>query len=137
MEKLICNACGVEKVLSSYYRCKECKHGVMKICKMCKLSGKTSQKADDYIHPFNLDFRKTEEQHYSLQGCTKEDYMEMYRILTLMGYDVNKGDIHRQFLDRYNPTLEKPMKYKKRKGKLSFFLPDGSIAPQKKTPTNE
>ena len=134
MEKIICNACGIEKDKSSYYRCKNCKEGISKICKLCKMSGKKSMKPKESLHPFNYEFRKKEEQHYSLAGCTKEDYMDMYDLLTLMGYDVNKGNVHQQFLDRYNPTLKEPMKYKKRRGHPSFFLPDGSITDEKKTP---
>lgn len=133
MKKIICNACLSEKDISSFYKCKECKDGVSKICKLCKIKGMKSQKSEDYIHPFNLEFRRTEERHFSLAGCSKSDYEQMYQLLTRMGYDVEK-DIHQQFLDRYNPELDKPMKYKKRKGRPSFFLPDGSVAEQKKPP---
>lgn len=126
MEKIVCNACGVEKDIKSYYKCKECKYGVMKVCKLCKNKGASSKKSDDYIHPFNLEFRKSEQSHFSLQGCTPQDYQMMYQILSLMGYNVSDGDIHQQFLDRFNPTLKTPMKYKKRKGKQTTFLPDGS-----------
>ena len=130
MEKIKCNACDVEKDITSFYKCKECRDGISKVCKMCKVKGLKSKKNENKIHQFNLDFRKSEAKHYTLAGCTKDDYLEMYDIMEKMGYDFGKGDIHQQFLDRHNPKLKKPMKYKKRDYNTeNHFLPDGSVNP--------
>ena len=130
MENFECNACGIEKQKSSFYKGQKCKDGISKICKTCKLQGKHSQKIKEKPHPFNQEFRRSEKQHYTLAGCTLEDYLQMYDIMEKMGYDFGKGNIHQQFLDRHNPNLKKPMKYKKRDYNTeNHFLPDGSVNP--------
>jgi hypothetical protein len=142
MEKFECNACGIVKEKSSYAKCRLCKDGIIKICKTCKLQGKRSQKIENKTHTFNEQFRKSETKHFSLAGCGKEDYLLMYQLLEIIGYDTSKN-IHQQFLDRHNAQLEKPMDYKKRKYDTdNFILPNGEINPQyksqrnKKTPTD-
>lgn len=130
METRICNACQIDKSIESFYRCKGCREGRMSICKTCKLQGKKSQKSKEKLHPFNQEFRRSEKQHYTLAGCTQEDYLQMYDIMRLMGYNLENGDIAQQFLDRHNPKLKKPMKYKKREHNTeNHFLPDGSVNP--------
>jgi hypothetical protein len=139
MEKFECNACGIVKQKTSFYKCAKCKDGISKICKTCKLQNRPSQKLKEKPHTFNQEFRRSEKHHYTLAGCTLEDYLQMYDLMKLMGYDVEKGNIHQQFLDKYNPQLKKPMKYKQRDYNTeNHFLPDGSVNPisrQKKTPT--
>lgn len=139
METKICNACEIEKSLESFYRCKNCRQGRASICKVCKVQNKPSRKVKENPHPFNQEFRRSEKHHYTLAGCTLEDYLQMYEIMKSIGYDVEKGDIAQQFLDRHNPYLKKPMKYKQRDYNTeNHFLPDGSVNPlsrQKKTPT--
>jgi RecJ-like exonuclease len=141
MDKIICNSCQVEKDLTSFYKCKECRGGVGKVCKMCKNQGRKSTKSERTVHPFNKEFRRSEESYYNMAGCTKQDYEDMYYILTKIGYDV-WGDVHKQFLDKHNVNKKYPIKYKKRKYNTdTHFLPDGSINPQaaseryKKTPS--
>ena len=58
-------------------------------------------------------WRQPDSKFFSLSGVRKEEYELMWELLKQMGYDVNK-DIHQQFIDRYNPTMKKPMKYRKR-----------------------
>ena len=79
-----------------------------------------------------------------MAGCTKQDYMDMWEILSLMGYDLEnpEKDIHQQFLDKFNVYEKYPMKYRKRKhGFESYILPNGELNPAskseryKKTPT--
>lgn len=124
MEKMKCNACQIEKNITSFYKCKDCKNGVIKICKSCKLKGIKSKRRDDYIHPFNLNFRNDESSQISLANTTKEDYEQMYLVLKNMGYNIN-GDIHQQFIDKFNLQTDEPMNYKPRKGRPNFYIPDG------------
>lgn len=110
----------------------------MKICKNCRLHGRKTKRYEGKTHPFNEEFRKTEQRHYSLNGCGKNEYQHLYLIMEKLGFDVNK-DIHQQFLDRHNPSLEEPMKYKKRHYAMeNFYLPDGSVNPlsDKKKPVD-
>lgn len=139
MGRYICNACEVEKQKSSFHNCKNCKDGIVKICKTCKLQGRHSLKVKEQIHPFNEEFRQTEKKHYSLNGCGKNEYQHMYMLMEKMGFDVNK-DIHQQFLDRHNQKLHEPLNYKLRNYNMkNCYLPDGSVNPlgQKKTPTKK
>ena len=111
-------------------------------CKMCVVQKKTTQKLEEgKIHPFNKEFRRSESSWYSMAGSTKQDYEDMYEILSQIGYDLEK-DIHQQFLDKFNVYEKYPMKYKKRKYNTdNYYLPNGEINPvskserYKKTPT--
>jgi hypothetical protein len=104
---------------------------------MCKNQGRLSTKRDNIIHPFNKEFRRSEESYFNMAGTTPKDYKDMWEILSLMGYNLEK-DIHHQFVDKINQTLLKPLKYKKKKHIISF-LPNGEPNPNrrgiKKTPT--
>ena len=137
MDKIICNSCQVEKDLTAFYKCKNCKDGVGKVCKMCKNQGRKSTKSERTVHSFNKEFRRSDESYYNMAGTTPKDYKDMWEILSLMGYNLEK-DIHHQFVDKINQTLLKPMKYKKKKH-ITSFLPNGDPQPnrrgQKKTPT--
>jgi hypothetical protein len=139
MEKIKCNSCEIEKDITSFYKCKGCKDGVSKVCKLCKTQGRLSTRSQATTHPFNIKFRQTEESFYNMAGTTPKDYKDMWEILSLIGYNVEE-DIHHQFVDKINQTLLKPMKYKKKKH-ITSFLPNGEPHPnrrgQKKTPIQE
>ena len=136
MEKIKCNACEVEKDITSFYKCKECRDGVSKVCKMCKVKGLKSKQSQNKIHQFNKDFRKSDIQHYNLAGCTPNDYGLMWDILEQMGYDCY-GDIHQQFLDRMKFKYDVNLKYRN-KPHITTFDKDGKFTPRnKKTPTDE
>jgi hypothetical protein len=140
METKICKICEIEKPLESFYVCHKCHKGRQATCKICILEKRN--KKDKPIHQFNKEFRKSEAAHFSMAGCTKQDYMDMYELLRDMGYDVD-GDVHQQFLNRHNQNEKYPMKYKKRKINTdNHYLPDGSVSPEarksyyiKKTPS--
>jgi len=142
MENKICRTCGMLKSLDQYYSCKNCTDAHAGSCKICSLQRRTNQiLSQGKIHPFNKEFRRSEDSHFSMAGCTKQDYEDMYDILTKMGYDV-WGDVHKQFVDKFNVNEKYPMKYKKRKYNTeNYYLPNGEINPvskserYKKTPT--
>jgi hypothetical protein len=144
MERKICKTCEIEKSFSQYYSCKNCIGGIQGSCKLCISNKRVTKKlAEGKIHPFNKEFRKSEDAHFSMAGATKEHYMIMWEILAKMGYDLEK-DVAQQFLDKFNVYEKKPMKYKKRKhGFESYILPNGEVNPiskserYKKTPTEE
>jgi hypothetical protein len=142
MEKIKCNSCEIEKDITSFYKCKECKDGVAKVCKLCRNQGRKSTKSERTIHSFNKEFRRSDESYYNMAGTTKKDYDDMYYILSKIGYDV-WGDVHKQFVDKHNVNEKYPMKYKKRKYNTeNHFLPNGEVNPEaksqkyKKTPTD-
>ena len=117
METKICKACGIEKSIDSYYNCKACQGGKASTCKVCKIQGKLVVK--DKPHPFNLAFKRSEIHHYSLAGCTPNDYALMWELLSKIGYDCG-NDIHQQFLDKMKFNYEVDMKYKKKKHTTTF-----------------
>jgi len=139
MEKIICNSCQVEKDLTSFYKCKNCKDGVSKVCKMCKNQGRLSTKGQSTIHPFNKELKRLRESWWSMAGTTPKDYKDMWEILSLLNYNLQE-DIHLQFITKWNQTLLKPLKYKKKKH-ITSFLPNGKPNPNKrgikKTPIQE
>lgn len=129
-DKRICTVCNIEKSIESFYRCKGCRNGRVSICKICKQKGLKINK-EHIIHPFNQMWRQPDTKFFSLAGVRKQEYDIMWDLLKQMGYDTNK-DIHQQFLDRYNPHLEKPMKYKKRSmSDKSQWFADGTKNLQK------
>jgi hypothetical protein len=130
MKKIKCNSCEIEKDITSFYKCKECVDGVSKVCKLCRVQGIKSRKNETTIHPFNKEFRRSEESYYNMAGTTPKDYKDMWEILILMGYNV-EGDIHLQFINKMNQTLLKPLKYKKKKH-ITSFLPNGERHPNMK-----
>ena len=134
MNQKICKTCGVMKPLEQYYSCKNCNMGRAGSCKMCVVQKKTTQKLEQgKIHPFNKEFRRSETSWYSMAGCTKQDYMDMWEILGQMGYDLEK-DIHQQFLDKFNVYEKYPLKYRKRKHVFeSYILPNGELNPESKS----
>jgi hypothetical protein len=134
MNQKICKTCGVMKPLEQYYSCKNCNMGRAGSCKMCVVQKKTTQKLEQgKIHPFNKEFRRSESSWYSMAGATKQDYDDMYEILSLIGYDLEK-DIHQQFLDKFNVYEKSPMKYKKRKYNTdNYYLPNGEVNPASKS----
>jgi hypothetical protein len=135
-EKKICNACKIEKSIESFYRCKNCRGGKLPICKTCKQHGVKVNK-DHIVHPFNQMWRQPDSKFFSLSGVRKEEYELMWELLKQMGYDVNK-DIHQQFIDRYNPTMKKPMKYRKRsKSEESQWFANGVRNPNKNVNVNK
>lgn len=134
MEKYICNACGIEKDRTFFHLCSKCTDGIIKICKTCKNRGLKSNKIKVKQHTFNTSYRIGEKGHFSLAGCGAPDYRQMYLLLTEMGYDVNK-DVHQQFLDKHNPQIDIPMKYKKRQYNTdNFYLSDGTKNKKKPLP---
>jgi hypothetical protein len=139
MEKIKCNSCEIEKDITSFYKCKECRDGVSKVCKLCKTQGRKSRKSEATIHPFNKEFRRSEDSWWTMAGTTPKDYKDMWEILILMNYNLEE-DIHLQFIKKWNQTLSKPLKYKKKKH-ITSFLPNGEPHPNrrgvKKTPTNQ
>ena len=142
METKQCKICELEKPLESFYVCHKCHQGRQATCKICILEKRG--KKEKPLHPFNKEFRKSEAAHFSMAGCTKKDYEDMYDILTKIGYDV-WGDVHKQFVDKHNVNEKYPMKYKKRKINTDcHYLPDGTVNPSarksyyiKKTPIQE
>lgn len=142
METKECKACLVKKTLDKFHKCQNCIQGTVNICKFCKSKGLTIPK--DYVKPeFNRKWSKRDEMDFRLNGVSQEDFRVMYEFLKGFGYDV-EGDIHQQFLDKWNPVSKKPMKYKERNYKsLNQYSSDGKRNPMwqptayiKKPPTN-
>lgn len=142
METKVCKCCGIKKDNSQFHKCKACTLGTVNVCKVCKSKGLTVPK--DYKTPkFNIKYSKIDDSMFRLNGVTKQDYLQMYEFIKGLGYDVN-GDVHRQWLDKKNQDLKRPIKYKKRDYKgYNYYLPNGEKNPEwrptayiKKPPTD-
>ncbi len=128
--------------LNKFHKCQNCSQGTVNICKMCKSKGLKIPK--DYVKPeFNRKWSNNDKMDFRLNGVSKEDFRVMYEFLRGSGYNVD-GDVHQQFLDKWNPVSKRPMKYKERNYKsLNQFSSDGKKNPMyqptafiKKPPTN-
>jgi hypothetical protein len=132
MENKVCKACLIEKSISSFHACGNCRDGKLNICKICKNQGRKVDKSDK-IHLFNRTWRAKVDV-YSLRWVTKDDYEKMWKLLQLMGYDIS-GDVHQQFLDKVNSQINCPIKYrKKNKETHPRYLPNGEFNPKSRNP---
>lgn len=98
LETKLCKVCKKNKLLKSFHKTYGVPHAR---CKQCKLDGKKVTKAEVVKDRSNNYFRLT--------NTTKEDYIETYRLLEAMGYDLKK-DIHVQFCEKYNLKPREPKK---------------------------
>jgi methylphosphotriester-DNA--protein-cysteine methyltransferase len=98
IEKKICRACNIAKKLKSFQTLKSGnKAGV---CNLCKSQGKKipkEHKSKPVIKNIAL----------QLGFIRKEDYVEMYKAMEKMGYNLSK-DLHEQFCKKYGLTPNKP-----------------------------
>jgi hypothetical protein len=121
MDKKVCRQCQIEKSIKNFYKVPKSNDGYRASCKLCNNKITTKKPKTD------LD-DDTTDNFYKITRMTKDDYKLMYAMLKLMGYDINNGDIHQQFLDKWNKDRVRPMKYKKRRAdSLNLYLPDGSL----------
>ena len=122
METKICKICFKKKTIENYYKTKSNKDGRMGVCKICRSDKKKIdyQRNKDISIPTNL---------VRLHRVSKKHYQVMYDLLKLLKYDIKDGDIHQQFINKWNDE-DVNMKYKERpKNSQNAFLPDGSINP--------
>lgn len=98
VEKKICRACNISKRLKSFQTLKSGNKGG--VCNLCKSQGKKIPKEIK---------TKTIPKNIALQlgFIRKEDYIEMYKCMELMGYDLTQ-DLHEQFCRKYGLTPNSP-----------------------------
>jgi hypothetical protein len=98
VEKKICRACGFAKRLKSFQTLKSGnKAGV---CNLCKSQGKTIPKQSKPSRiPKNIELQ--------FGFIRKEDYVEMYNAMEMMGYNLSQ-DLHEQFCRKYGLTANSP-----------------------------
>jgi uncharacterized protein (DUF305 family) len=95
--------------------------------------GLKMRKSEGQVKPFN----KTD--RIIMAGVSKSDYMNMFKMLERMGYDISRP-IDEQFIERalkHHQTVIKPSKRALKQ--INRFLPDGSDNPhwrEQKTPNN-
>lgn len=85
-----CSICGEYKPESEFYKNKRTKWGVDRICK-------------EHYRNENED-RDTS--HLKFSNIRQSDFNGAVKLLESMGYDVAKGDIHQQFLQRHGEKLK-------------------------------
>lgn len=127
-----CKACHQWKEIDEFWNNCGAKDGKEYRCKSCKKSGRMISRPPRKETPIKKNNGGIHD-FYSMGGVTKGDYMEMYRVLSLLGYDVtqSKKTIHEQFVDKLNKEKNLNLPYRKRtKKEISRFLFDGSINPE-------
>lgn len=104
----ICRICKLEKKESSFYKNKAYSDGLDTWCKICK-----SQYAKKYRENIPKKITDTKSGRSMLMtGIRKEDWCETYKLLLKIGYDP-KGDIHKQFSEKYGlPYKKRPIRNK-------------------------
>ena len=133
-ERKVCKACDVEKPVTDYHKNPKMRTGRANVCKKCVALGKRIRKENVSSIEAQLKWDRIKEEKTRLSFVSKKDYLLMYEFLRGIGYDTD-GDIHQQFLDKWNPHVKgKLMKKKKRRStSLNAYLPNGEVNPNKKT----
>ena len=128
METKLCKICLQVKDISQFYKSKMTRDGYLNGCKMCKSKGlKIPKSSEKEIRP------KRRESSVRLALPTKQDYLQMYELLRGLGYDINNGDVHKQFVDKWNGKIKVKMNYKQREANSpNSYLPDGTRNPNNK-----
>ena len=124
-ERKTCKTCFIEKPLTDYYESKNVKSGRLNICKKCSL---LNRRLKDVKEPELED--TYDKNWFRLYRVTEQDYRSMYEFLRGLGYDYKNGDIHQQFLDKWNTQIPTEMKPRKRPANSgSLYLGNGEINP--------
>lgn len=113
MGNKVCCACEKEKPMTEYYKNKNVLSGYSNKCKMCHIHGNLCRKKGKSSNRKTL--IKKREVGPSLFNVKKEDWIETYKFLESIGYDLNKN-IHEQFcikhgLKKKKRTYEKSIQY--------------------------
>ena len=99
METKVCRICNRTKSIDSFHKSKAYASGRKSECKIC---------SQQYIKQYRVTHGKTEPKeqrnmNLRLTATRPEDYCDMYKFLTGIGYDVH-GDVHLQFCEKYGFT---------------------------------
>ena len=104
--KKICNNCMIEKEVTSFYKKKNAKDGLQTVCKICSYSiQKEYQQTKKAQEPQKRKVKR-DGKFLSLAGMRKEDYCNMYLLLSKMGYKIEM-DIYPQFMERWSLNVSK------------------------------
>lgn len=105
MEKMRCVHCGQLKKKESFPIRKNNKSGYDSACKICRNSMTMEARKNNKM---NLNLNPNDTSHLALRGITKQDYCQMYSLLSKLGYNVF-GDIHLQFCERHPEIVYKQL----------------------------
>jgi hypothetical protein len=126
----ICKVCGINRSIKMFSRNHLCKDGRESRCGICKKLGKKQirNKSKYKTTPPHL---QSTDQIMRLSAVTKEDYMKMWELLSVMGYDIHgEKSVHEQFIDKWNKISGHKINYRtKIRETTNMYLPDGSENP--------
>lgn len=109
LKSKICCSCNIEKNIDKFYRNSAFKDGYEKRCKVCKKTGKSCRKK-------TIKKDKSKSGQLRLTNITEVDWIKMYELLEMMGYDLrSEQSIHQQFCLKYNLITKNPYSKKKMK----------------------
>jgi hypothetical protein len=103
MEVRICRACGLTKGLKSFGVNNSLSSGYSSRCKLCVKSGIVIPKSEKtpLLGP-------SDRLMLNLAFITKEDYINTFKALEMMGYDLKSElSIHQQFCKKYGLPVSK------------------------------
>lgn len=111
MTSKVCYKCKREKKIESFYKDKRYKDGHTSYCKICQRDA--VKKSIDKKNQSQL----SKQSGLRLTNVSLDDYCEMWRILEMIGYNL-EGDIHHQFCEKF----DLPPKKKNKKSLNRFTL---------------
>jgi hypothetical protein len=107
MEVRVCRACGLTKGLKSFGVNNSLSSGYSSRCKLCVMDGVKIVRPEK-----EPNLTPSERLSLNLAFITKEDYINTFKALRIMGYDLTSElNIHQQFCKKYGltPLKRKPV----------------------------
>lgn len=106
LKSFVCCSCGKLKSEKNYTRNTQVPRGFNARCKTCVSEGFKCTKTNDRVKKSLID----KSEYPKLKNTTAEDWIDMYKFLESIGYDISK-DIHIQFCEKHNITPNIRNKY--------------------------
>jgi hypothetical protein len=122
----LCRTCEMELPIRNFYKSKSNQGGYHYSCRLCMSEDRRIRRREQ--KGSNLSYVRNKSDIY-LGHTTQKDFNDMYDFLSKIGYNI-EGDIHQQFLDKYNSRFKRPIEYKERnKWDQNLFLSNGQKNP--------
>lgn len=126
-----CKVCNINRLIKYFWKNAQYKDGYDSRCKICRGQGRKQNRNNtrNKLTPKHL---QSFEQMVNLRAVTKEDFMDMWKFLETIGYDVKSNkSVHEQFVDKWNASDDAGLHYKnKNSHNVAMYLYDGSINPE-------
>ena len=101
-----CNNCFIDKEETSFYKKKNSKDGLQTVCKICSYIIQKEYIEIKKSEQGSVRKTKRDSKFLSLVGIKREDYCNMYLLLSKMKYNPEM-DVYPQFMEKWGLSVSK------------------------------